>query len=512
MSASPGYRAGDRVGLVPNAGCGQCSACIRGKTNYCPDLHGVRHRPGWRACGLRADPEPLHHAGQHHALPAGVSDHEASLLEPFSCVVNGVRSARIELGDTVVIYGAGPDRADARDALPRGRRGQVDRHRCACGATRTRAQPGVRPDARSGARRHPGARAAETGGSGADVVITACPAAEVQSEAVQLLAPFGRLCLFGGLPKTSGPVPLNTNAIHYGNFLVTGSTGGAVEDYRIALRLVAGKRIDLTRVISHVFSVDGPARRLRRGAGRGGWQSRTRGGLIMQPPNCWASTLARKAPRRCSSTAAVGRWPRPSVGLVCIGRHRASWKKTPRTSSRACAGASSRASQQWHGPGDAGRDRDRRADGWHPGDRRRRPPRYALRFVARHALCATTSRRCSSGPVRRSSARRAGRRASTTGRRSCGGSRSEGRRFDRIAAFVQPGSYAAMRLCGMDASQAFIDKSYLHFSGFADNVARTVGRAALPDVRRADGQAAAHRRLARGDRPRGGQRGDVAAD
>jgi xylulokinase len=41
--------------------------------------------------------------------------------------------------------------------------------------------------------------------------------------------------------------------------------------------------------------------------------------------------------------------------------------------------------------------------------------------------------------------------------------------FDRIASFVQPGAYAAMRLCGLDASQAFIDKSYLHFSGFADN-------------------------------------------
>jgi xylulokinase len=41
--------------------------------------------------------------------------------------------------------------------------------------------------------------------------------------------------------------------------------------------------------------------------------------------------------------------------------------------------------------------------------------------------------------------------------------------YERIAAFVQPGGYAAMRLCGMDASQAFIDKSYLHFSGFADN-------------------------------------------
>jgi xylulokinase len=41
--------------------------------------------------------------------------------------------------------------------------------------------------------------------------------------------------------------------------------------------------------------------------------------------------------------------------------------------------------------------------------------------------------------------------------------------YRRIAAFVQPGAYAAMRLCGLDGKQAFIDKTYLHFSGFANN-------------------------------------------
>ncbi len=40
--------------------------------------------------------------------------------------------------------------------------------------------------------------------------------------------------------------------------------------------------------------------------------------------------------------------------------------------------------------------------------------------------------------------------------------------YTRIRAFVQPGGYAAMRLCGLDGSKAFIDWSYLHFSGFAD--------------------------------------------
>jgi xylulokinase len=42
--------------------------------------------------------------------------------------------------------------------------------------------------------------------------------------------------------------------------------------------------------------------------------------------------------------------------------------------------------------------------------------------------------------------------------------------YRRIAAFVQPGGYAAMRLCELPAAEAFVDTSYLHFSGFADNV------------------------------------------
>ena len=41
--------------------------------------------------------------------------------------------------------------------------------------------------------------------------------------------------------------------------------------------------------------------------------------------------------------------------------------------------------------------------------------------------------------------------------------------YRKITAFVQPGAYAAMRLCDLTGQQAFIDTTYLHFSGFADN-------------------------------------------
>jgi xylulokinase len=41
--------------------------------------------------------------------------------------------------------------------------------------------------------------------------------------------------------------------------------------------------------------------------------------------------------------------------------------------------------------------------------------------------------------------------------------------WKRIVAFVQPGAYASMRLCGLDSRKAYVDETYLHFSGFADN-------------------------------------------
>ncbi len=44
--------------------------------------------------------------------------------------------------------------------------------------------------------------------------------------------------------------------------------------------------------------------------------------------------------------------------------------------------------------------------------------------------------------------------------------------YARVASFVQPGGYAAMRLCGLSGREAFVDDTYLHFSGFARNAER----------------------------------------
>ena len=40
--------------------------------------------------------------------------------------------------------------------------------------------------------------------------------------------------------------------------------------------------------------------------------------------------------------------------------------------------------------------------------------------------------------------------------------------YRRIAKFVMPGTYVAGRIAGLKADQAFIDRTYIHFSGFSD--------------------------------------------
>lgn len=250
-----GYRIGERVGIVPNAGCGRCAACMRGQANYCPEYtaFGI-DRDGAHASYV-VIPAPFIAQGNVQRIPEGVSDVEASVLEPFSCVVNGARSVRVGFGDFVVVYGAGPmgmmhamlaRAAGAAKVImidPLANRLEKAKS-LGCDVVFSPVDIDVRDRVFH-----------ETSGAGADVVITACPVQSVQSQSISLLAPYGRLCLFGGLPKQIGPTPIDANAIHYGNFQVTGSTGGSAEDYRIALRMLMGHRIDLNQIISDRFEI-----------------------------------------------------------------------------------------------------------------------------------------------------------------------------------------------------------------------------------------------------------------
>jgi L-iditol 2-dehydrogenase len=197
--------------------------------------------------------------GNVSILPNSMSYEAASLIEPLSCVVHGSRSCRIQIADTVVVYGAGPiglmhvmlaNLSGAAKVIAVDVQASRLEEAVRCGADIT--IDNAHESAVERIHR-------ETGNKGADVIITACPIAAVQEEAVTLLAPLGRVCLFGGL-ASSQKASLDTNLIHYKKLAVTGVTGGSPHDFRIAMKLIAAGRIDVERLISHRFAVGDMAR------------------------------------------------------------------------------------------------------------------------------------------------------------------------------------------------------------------------------------------------------------
>jgi len=249
------FAVGERVGVVPNIGCGFCEMCGRGLMNMCPD---------YSAFGINMDGSHTEYVriteatmaqGNVIKLSKTVSFIAAALAEPLSCAVNGIRVAGVEQGDFVLIYGAGPmGLLNLMLALLSGASEvfvvdmndeRLEKAR-SLGASRT-----FNPKLGSVADWVMN----ESGKRGVNGVITAAPSPEIQAEALKLLAPFGRLCLFAGLPTGSPPTAIDTNAIHYKNLIVTGMTGGAPQDYRTALRLIEAGRVDLSQVISHVLPI-----------------------------------------------------------------------------------------------------------------------------------------------------------------------------------------------------------------------------------------------------------------
>lgn len=251
----PGFREGQRVGIAPNMGLPGSEMVARGMANMDPGYtaFGIT-QDGAHTEYLRITPLAIEQ-GNVMAIPDGVSSLHATLAEPLSCCVNAMRTARVERGDRVVVIGAGPmgllnmmlakangaaeviavDLNDARLAKA-----------LALGATL--AVNTTKIPLKTWIAEH-------TRGRGVDVVINAVPVAALQQDLLEILAPFGRLCLFAGWPKGAAAVPLDTNPIHYKNLVVTGMTGGCNRDYAAALDLIATKAVDVSQVVSDVVHV-----------------------------------------------------------------------------------------------------------------------------------------------------------------------------------------------------------------------------------------------------------------
>jgi L-iditol 2-dehydrogenase len=97
---------GDRVAIEPGIPCSKpaCYFCRTGRYNACPDVK-FYSTPPYAGTLTRYHAHP---AAWLHRLPDNISFEEGALLEPLSVALAAVTRAKLSLGMSTMICGAGP--------------------------------------------------------------------------------------------------------------------------------------------------------------------------------------------------------------------------------------------------------------------------------------------------------------------------------------------------------------------------------------------------------------------
>jgi L-iditol 2-dehydrogenase len=250
-----GYKIGDRLAVAPPVYCGRCVFCRQDDYDLCLNMKEIaQHWPGGFAEYMIIPQEALF-LGNVNPIPANISYCEATISEPLSSCIKAQEIGRVEVGESVVIIGAGPigcfhteiahtrgvSKVMIMDILE-------ERLELA-----KRFNPEVVIDSTG-----PGYISKvlkETDNLGADVVIVACPSKKAQIESLEMVRKGGRVIFFGGLPHGKSQVFLDTNLIHYKNLRIYGSSTFTPRHHKLAIEMIAEGKIKANEYITDVFSL-----------------------------------------------------------------------------------------------------------------------------------------------------------------------------------------------------------------------------------------------------------------
>ena len=251
------FKVGDRVAVGADVPCGECAFCEAGIGNNCQ----INYAMGYQFQGGFAEYLPLNSTvvnyGPVHKMPDDISYDQGAMAEPLGCVLNALELTPVSFGDVAVVIGAGPIGCIMANVIKEMGAGKViliqrSRKRLDIAKEVVNADVFVCSSEEDAVKRV----LEETGGLGADLIITACPAPEAQVQALEMAKNRAKINFFGGLPKDKENVTLNTNIIHYKELFVSGAHGAMPIHHQKALDLIASGRVDVNPFISKTFALD----------------------------------------------------------------------------------------------------------------------------------------------------------------------------------------------------------------------------------------------------------------
>lgn len=256
-----GYEIGDRVLVGAITPCGQCRGCLSGHWSQCG--HGASYEAlgGWRfgntINGAQAEYLLVPHAQANLAkIPDELSDEQVILLADIASTgFSGAESAKVKIGDSVVVFAQGPiglcAAVGARlmgASLVIGVDGDESRLEMA-------KKMGIDVVLNYKEQDVPAEIKRLTGG-GADVAIEALGTQDTFEKCLRSLRPAGTLSSLG-VYSGKLQVPYDAFAAGIGDYrIVTTLCPGGKERMRRLMEMIRYGRADLTPLITHRFSLD----------------------------------------------------------------------------------------------------------------------------------------------------------------------------------------------------------------------------------------------------------------
>ena len=102
------WQVGDRVQVIAAVPCGECYECKKGWMAVCPNQTSIGYQYDGGFAEYMIVPRQVLKVDGLNRIPDNVGFAEASVAEPFACVINGQELARHRGGRHVVVFGAGP--------------------------------------------------------------------------------------------------------------------------------------------------------------------------------------------------------------------------------------------------------------------------------------------------------------------------------------------------------------------------------------------------------------------
>jgi L-iditol 2-dehydrogenase len=247
-----GWTVGDRVTTETYFyTCGECAPCRQGRPNLCLRRRSIGSKQDGAFARYLLTP-----ATNLHRVPDELDLESAALTEPLACTVHGVlETAGVRAGDNVAITGPGPIGLLALQLVK------------VAGATV--AMIGTNQDAeRLTLAKELGAdhsiNVQKVGSviesvtdafkaDGADLVIECSGAAPAAKTLLDVVRRGGRFCQMGLYGK---PILLDQDAICYKELVVTGTNASVTTAWTRALKLLAERKVNVRRMITHRFSIE----------------------------------------------------------------------------------------------------------------------------------------------------------------------------------------------------------------------------------------------------------------